>query len=87
MLITPDKAAGRSLGWADYLSFPRGTWGTCPDDDTLLPRNTRAFNRTSFGDDDFFGIAVDDEADGFFGGDATLVAVEELVLADFAGPR
>ena len=31
------------------------------------------------------GIAVDDEADGFLGGDATLVAVEELVLVDLRG--
>jgi len=29
-----------------------------------------------------FGIAVDDEADGLLGGNATLVAVEELVLGD-----
>ena len=43
MQLTPDKAAGRSLGWADYLSFLRGTRGICPDDDTHLPRNARTF--------------------------------------------
>ena len=32
-----------------------------------------------------FGIAVDDQSDGILGGDAALVAVEELVLADFGG--
>lgn len=34
--------------------------------------------------DDFFCVAIDDEADCFFGVDASLVAVEELVFADFA---
>ena len=33
--------------------------------------------------DDILGIAVDNEVDSGFGGDAALVAVEELVLADF----
>jgi hypothetical protein len=32
---------------------------------------------------DFFGVAVDDEGNGFFGRDAALVAVEELVFGDF----
>ena len=31
------------------------------------------------------GIAVDDESNGLFSGDATLVAIEELVLRDFLG--
>ena len=31
------------------------------------------------------GIAIDDETDGLLRGDAALVAVEELVFADFAG--
>ena len=35
--------------------------------------------------DDLLCIAVHDERDGFLGRDAALVAVEELVLADFAG--
>ena len=29
------------------------------------------------------GISVNDKSDGLFGGDATLIAVEELVLGDF----
>ena len=32
-----------------------------------------------------FGVAVDDEADGFFDADAALLAVEELFFGDFAG--
>ena len=30
--------------------------------------------------DDFLGIAIDDEIDGVFGGDAALVAIEELIF-------
>ena len=35
--------------------------------------------------DDILGIAIDDEVDGVFGGDAALVAIEELVFTDFRG--
>lgn len=32
-----------------------------------------------------FGVAVHDESHGIFGADATLVAIEDLFLVDFAG--
>ena len=35
--------------------------------------------------DDILGIAIDDEVDGVFGGDAALVAIEDLILTDFGG--
>ena len=47
MQLTPDKAAGRSLGWVDCLSSLRGTRGTGFDDGTSLPRKSQTYHRTS----------------------------------------
>ena len=46
-LVTPDVAQ-RNLGGSTTSSpSPRGTQGTCSDDDTLLPRNARTFIQMS----------------------------------------